>query len=320
MSSDLESYLSGIGMGTLSAHFTQLGCDKSTLLHMGEEDLKKSGINDPEIRHYLIACFQQELAGAHDASGYGWTPAADPEQATKESPFMNSLGMLFVPIPRYKTLFSVTQVRICDYQQYCETRRLSVPQPDFEQDSTHPVVNVSWLDAEKFCEWLTKREHDAGVVGPDLFYRLPTDMEWSAAVGLPNEPQSTPKSRNGKLPGYPWGVAFPPYQGAGNYSEVLAVDPFRETSPVASFAPNDLGIYDMGGNVWEWCKDAYDLNSEAKVARGASCFNDGEDFLRSSYRDAVEPRKTKNNLGFRVVLSPGLLKDPLHRIAINPWG
>ena len=81
---------------------------------------------------------------------------------------------------------------------------------------------------------------------------------------------------------YPWGTAWPPPPGAGNYTgeetgSDVAIrgydDGFAWTSPVGSFAPNKFGLYDMGGNVWQWCMDTWNPESKAKVLRGASWYN-----------------------------------------------
>ncbi|MEX1118219.1 MAG: SUMF1/EgtB/PvdO family nonheme iron enzyme [Terrimicrobiaceae bacterium] len=256
---------------------------------------------------------------AGESAPASWVTTSNPLEATKEAPFLNSSGMLFVPVPLYKTLFSMCLVRLCDYTLYCQAKKLPIPDCDFPQGPDHPVVNLTWHDATKFCEWLTKKEQDEKILPADLLYRLPTDLEWSAAVGLPHEPQGSPKARSGKAEGYPWGISFPPPLGSGNYSPILRVDEFRETSPVASFPANEFGICDLGGNVWEWCSDQFSPPEETHVARGAACFNDSEEYLRSSHRDSIAPTKSRNNLGFRVVLSGGIYKDPLHRVHYNPW-
>ena len=160
-----------------------------------------------------------------------------------------------------------------------------------------------------FCKWLTKRERDQGAINHAFVYRLPEDREWSAAVGLVREPWRTPWERSGKARKYPWGGAYPPPRGAGNYHPSLAVDDFRETAPVASFAANPFGIYDLGGNVWEWCLDRYDRES------GGCCgarrvFNDDDDYLLSSYRDKRAPDNRRNNNGIRLVLSMAQERDP----------
>src|SRR5205809_343581 len=100
-------------------------------------------------------------------------------------------------------------------------------------------------------------------------YRLPSDVEWSKAAGLPDEGRNTPEERDGKLPGeFRWGRQWPPPAGAGNYADQTARrslpkiiegyrDGFPETAPVGSFSANRYGIYDLGGNVWEWCLEGY---------------------------------------------------------------
>jgi eukaryotic-like serine/threonine-protein kinase len=80
-------------------------------------------------------------------------------------------------------------------------------EPGFVQGPTYPVVGVNWDDAEAFCSWLTKQEHATKVLSEELHYRLPTDTEWSIAVGLDHEDGTTPKEKSGKITGvYPWGT------------------------------------------------------------------------------------------------------------------
>ena len=126
----------------------------------------------------------------------------------------------------------------------------------------HPVVNLNWQDAAAFCEWLSKKE--------GIDYRLPTDQEWSCAVGIgEREPKdATPEALTMEFPGeYPWGREWPPPKGAGNFADAAYhekfpneksiegySDGFPTTSPVRSFPPNKLGIYDLVGNVWQWCR------------------------------------------------------------------
>lgn len=312
--------LASIGLEALAPILESHAIDLPQLAKLTDEDLMAIGIERAGDRARLLAAGASLREGDMGGGSGDWHTTTDPAAATRDRPFVNSFGMLLIPIPRYKALFSITQVRVCDYEAFCRKVGSPMPPCDFAQGPDHPVVNVSWEEAVRFCEWMTAREKEKGLLVADLSYRLPSDVEWSAAVGLPDEGLGSPKARSGRTPGYPWGRSFPPPPGVGNYHPLLKVDDFRETSPVASFPPNVNGLYDLGGNVWEWCLDAFEEGSYRKVARGASCFNDSDEFLLSSYRDSIAPDQCRNNLGFRVVLSVGVIKDPRQRVNIHPWG
>ena len=244
-------------------------------------------------------------------SGKPQRPTPSPTPApTRENPFVNTLGMQFVPVPGTKVLFCRTETRVKEFAAFAsvaEFRELTAhnavwQEPRFPQGRDYPVVNVSWHDAKAFCEWLSKKE------GRE--YRLPTDDEWSAAVGL------------GK---YPWGGAWPPPEGVGNYYVTISgyKDGYEYTAPVASFPPNRFGIYDLGGNAWEWCEDEYKASmndpevldeypflkrekandgTAFRVLRGASSSNNDPLILRSSSRDSAHPVNRTDYYGFRCVL------------------
>jgi formylglycine-generating enzyme required for sulfatase activity len=86
-----------------------------------------------------------------------------------------------------------------------EQREATWKEPGFSQGPTHPVVGVNWNDAKKFCEWLTRGAHDSGMLPRERVYRLPTDAEWSAAMGLQGEEGNNPKEKDLKIKLYPWG-------------------------------------------------------------------------------------------------------------------
>ena len=254
-----------------------------------------------------------------------------PQQATKEQPFVNSLGMKFVPVEGTDVLFCVHETRYKDFAVYAAEK----PGIDnawrsqtidncviTERAEDHPAVRVSWEDAQAFCTWLNKKERS-------MAYRLPTDWEWSIAAGLGNKERrsrnDTPESLSAvEKSEYPWGTAWPPLAGAGNYSDqsrrakapsggddYLARydDGFPTTAPAMSFAPNLFGLHDMGGNVWEWVEDWINIAQERRTVRGGSWRNHLEVNLLSSSRDYASPADRHDSLGFRLVLDPSMLQS-----------
>ena len=253
-----------------------------------------------------------------------------PSEVSLNAPFTNSLGMRFAPVPGVQALFSVWETRVQDYEAFAKTRPggdTSWRNPVFEDVAvtpglTHPVVNVSWNDALDFCQWLTATERRAGTLPANRRYRLPSDLAWSAAVGLPREHakyRTTPLSRNGQIKGvYPWGTQWPPPRGAGNFADVTKNqrfddifefiegydDGFATTSPVGSFPASNVGLHDLAGNVSEWCYDSYfdDLEDKARVLRGGDWRDVAPRSLLSSCRSYGGPNLRSDSVGFRVVL------------------
>jgi len=251
---------------------------------------------------------------AFEPSGFLTTPA-----------FTNTLGMVFVPVTNAGVWFSAWETRVQDYAAYAaENPKVDGSWKDprsggvlVTRGTTHPVVNVSWMDATNFCHWLTQREGKAGRLPAGYRYRLPTDLEWSAAVGLSGEQGETPQKRDGKVPGlYPWGRTWPPPAGSGNFADETAGRSFGEkwgiiagyedgyatTSPAGVFRSTPTGIYDLSGNAWEWCEDWYDGDKKFRVLRGGSWGYYDPDALLSSSRYFVDPGLRRDGIGFRVVL------------------
>ncbi|MEQ1862846.1 MAG: SUMF1/EgtB/PvdO family nonheme iron enzyme, partial [Chthoniobacteraceae bacterium] len=228
----------------------------------------------------------------------------------------NSLGIPLVPLPGSDIRMGVWPARVRDFAAFAKATNLRSTrwqQPGFDQGQDQPVVNVTWEEAAAFCKWLTQVEQESGALGESLHYRLPTDLEWSLAVGLGPEQGETPEQRDLGVTGvYPWGTQWPPPVGAGNYagqeleSETAIKnydDGFAWTSPVGSFPPNQFGLYDMGGNVWQWVEDWWNKEKKDKVARGASWYNGSVRLsLLSSCRVHTPPNDSRDNYGFRIVL------------------
>ena len=188
-----------------------------------------------------------------------------------------------------------------------------------------PVVGVSWIDAARYCNYLSGREG----IGPfyrieedqvtninpkSLGYRLPSEAEWSWAARY-TEPHNS-------LLVFPWGEGLPPPSRFENFADASAQhligrtifgynDNFLVSAPVGKFAPNQNGIYDMGGNVSEWVHDYYSIpnpdspvsplgpeTGEYRVIRGASWMHGTITELRLSFRDyGLEGRR---EVGFRI--------------------
>jgi len=146
------------------------------------------------------------------------------------------------------------------------------PGSSIQDRKDHPVVHVSWYDANAYAQWAGKR--------------LPTEAEWEYA--------SKGSSRSRFL----WGDSFQPngqhmantWTGRFPY-ENTADDGFARTSPVASFPPNAFGLYDMAGNVWNWCSDRYDAAAHLRASRSqdkACCINPtGPEFTYDPQRPNV---------------------------------
>ena len=172
-------------------------------------------------------------------------------------------------------------------------------------EALHPVVNVSWEDATAFCAWLTRKERAEGKIGPKDEYRLPSDHEWSCAIGIGSKENAgtSPEDKSQKLPGYPWGNSWPPPNGAGNFGGNAGYgDAYDRTAPVGSFRVDQNGLYDLSGNVYEWCLDWYSSGQEYRVLRGGSWDDTSEVILRSSCRFLSTPRGRNVSNGFRCVL------------------
>jgi formylglycine-generating enzyme required for sulfatase activity len=265
--------------------------------------------------------------------------AADLRRPLKAGkPWTNSLEMRFVPLGRIH--MAVWQTRVRDFEAFVKatgydavgmmssaiTRdglkltTMSWKDPGFTQTPEHSVVGVSWEDAVMFCAWLTKKERSQGILTGAESYRLPTDQEWSEAVGLADAPGAIPEARSGKVDAvYPWGRTFPPPVDAANYAgsesssgapawwAVIAGfhDAFQRTAPVAAFKPNASGLCSVGGNVWEWCMDKFNDTTNWRTQRGGSWATSRAEEMLSSYRRGYEPFCRCDDVGFRCVITEG---------------
>jgi len=254
-------------------------------------------------------------------SWYIYPPEAHDAQKVQASeqanPYVNSLGMRFMPVKitggpsdGQQLLFSIWETRVQDYRKFAAANNAldeKWKNPGFAQTEEHPVTCVNYEDAMSFCEWLTLQEKKEGKIAETARYRLPTDHEWSCAVGIGDleNATATPESKDEKLPhAFPWAI-WPPPKGAGNYDNSVAnsplnTDSFVYTSPVGGFPPSVYGLFDLGGNELEWCDTT--ASSGAKVLRGGSWRSLDKRFLLSSKRIISPPDSRDDDYGFRCVL------------------
>ncbi|MGB8169115.1 MAG: SUMF1/EgtB/PvdO family nonheme iron enzyme, partial [Chthoniobacteraceae bacterium] len=260
-------------------------------------------------------------------------PARQPPRPGKQ--WTNSLGMAYIPLDGVH--FAKSETRVRDFEAFVTAtgydavggmyslQRDGFKQhnhawnnPGFPQTPEHPVVGVSWEDANQFCNWLTQKERAEGALNGAQYYRLPSDREWSLAAGLTSESGATAEERSGKIKGvYPWGKFFPPPNNAGNYAGSEARpgtpdrwatipgyhDPFPRTCAAASFAPNSAGLTELGGNVWEWCLDPYNKTTRWRVLRGGSWATSSAEEMLSSFRRGFDPNFRHDDVGFRCVIA-----------------
>ncbi len=171
-------------------------------------------------------------------------------------------------------------------------RRPFGPGSNIRSLQEHPVVHITWNDAKAFCSW-------AGC-------RLPTEAEWEFAArgGLDQNR-------------FPWGNELEPngrhccniWQGEFPDSNTVA-DGYAGTAPVDAYQPNGYGLFNMAGNVWEWCEDWFGTNHQSSQFRTGKVLKGGSYLCHESYcnryrvaaRYANAPNASTGNCGFRVVV------------------
>jgi formylglycine-generating enzyme required for sulfatase activity len=172
--------------------------------------------------------------------------------------------------------------------------------PGFSQDESHPVVGVSWHDAQQYCAWLSQRTGQR--------YRLPSEAEWEYAC------------RAGSKTAFSFGDTISTdqanYDGNQSYNNSPKGSWRKGTSPVGAYAPNPWGLYDMHGNVWEWVQDPVHENYQGAPLTGRPWEEGGDDtrrilrggswqysprYLRSAIRNGYSANLSNDIVGFRVV-------------------
>lgn len=261
------------GWRRLTGGAFRMGCDDGPYPADGEGPVREATVGAFDVA--ATAVTNAEFAEFADATGF----RTDAERFGWSFVFGGFLPDDFPPTrapvhtPWWRQVFEA------------DWRRPEGPGSSYASRADHPVVHVSYDDALAYCAW-------AGV-------RLPAEAEWEYAArgGLEGKP-------------YPWGDEREP---GGEYRMNIwrgtfpghntAADGWRGTCPVDAFPPNEYGLFNMTGNVWEWCADLFGAGPGARALRGGShmCHESYCLRYRTSARMGNTPDSSSGNTGFRVV-------------------
>ena len=258
--------------------------------------------------------------GMVSLSAASFMRGSDDDDALADEKPRSKISLSAFHMDACEVTFSQFEAFVDDSGYETDAEQISRPNtwrtPGFPQDADDPVTVVSWRDAAEFCNWRSRKAGLApcykvernGEVVSDISkngYRLPTETEWEYAARA-----------GGKDIRYPWD-ADGDKEGRGNSDDG---DSWRWTCPVKTFAPNELGLFGMGGNVWEWCQDWYFKHAYSSRKRGARlnpCVNmddavgltrrvmrggsykNGLDMLRCTSRGNGLPLASSSHVGFR---------------------
>jgi len=189
-----------------------------------------------------------------------------------------------VKIPDGGFRMSAMEITNAQYEAFDPSHRTFRGYKGFSEADDEAVIMVSWEDASAYCEWLSRKT--------GRYFRLPTEAEWEYAC------------RAGTTSAYNTGDTFPMDQWK---QQENTRDKVPVSLKVAQFAPNAWGLYDMHGNVEEWCEDL--VGGQYRAVRGGS-HNTPVEFLASNYRSASIPEDRSVLLGFRVVEAAPSTKTP----------
>lgn len=233
----------------------------------------------------------------------------NPGRATVEQPYVNSLGMRFygisvqpsldrIPAGLEGLLFAELETRVQDYARFAETTRRQWASTGKGREM--PATRVTWHDAVAFCDWLTDTEWKSGKLIGGWVYRLPTDIEWNAAAGLPVDERGYRAPRHANMEVFSFmattgrhGTWPPPLETTSISSE-----PRQDLEPTGlRYRGTETNLRGFHGEIWEWCQDAYD--GEDTKALKTRIFEEYHRRQEERYSPRTE-RRTQNEFDWEV--------------------
>lgn len=203
------------------------------------------------------------------------------------------------------------EVTVADWKAYTMANNMNMPaRPSWGWNDDYPITNISWTDAVKYCNWLSKENNlkPAYSKKGDKYvcdfsadgYRLPSEAEWEYAAKGGNKSKNFTYSGSNDLEMIAW----------------YANNSRKSPKEIGTKLANELGLHDMSGNVWEWCWNYYSPiyhlaekrdnpigpdRGEKRSVRGGSWDSSKLEYLKPSNQLSWNPNSTNEFFGFRVV-------------------
>ncbi len=259
-----------------------------------------------------------ELVKLEKAQSNNISPSNNTEAInfTKDKVWKNNLGVNFIQFN--EVYISQTEITNDSYNQYLIDS--SQPYQKVFGLGSYPVVSITIEEARAFCQWLTQEDKKLGIIGQKEYYRLPSDIEWSALMGHKESLELTPFEREKKaqlnkkllstiknyklrdntanLADESYYLEFPQASFISGYE-----DGWGNLSPVASYKADENNLHDIIGNVWEWIEDDYSPTESYPFCRGGSWKTYDPLKLTYAYRNVTEKSFKSPEIGFRIVLA-----------------
>lgn len=223
------------------------------------------GVTDQEVEEAVKNALSYEFYGFDEADHRRWATMGTPLHWVRVPDF--SMGK-----------FLITQEQ---WQQVAKMKKVKIdlkPEPaHFRGEKLLPVDSVNWYQAVEFCQRLSKHTGNK--------YRLPSEAEWEYACrAIPSPPTPHPLGEGRIYSPFHFGTTITPeyvnYDGSYPYAQAAKGEYRGKTTPVGSFPPNGFGLYDMHGNLWEWCEDDWH-DSYDRAPKDGSAWIDNDDYSQS---------------------------------------